>query len=109
MSNIAAVTETKVTDFINNFGFFTSVLVKIEESVLKVVQYISAVTISYGYCVEFVKLVFGYVKVIGSFNSYVNIPIKYILHGPSMFAVKGKTFGVIYNHSSSVAFDEIPS
>ena len=28
------------------------------------------------------------------------------LHGPSMFAVKAKTYGVISNQSSSIAFDE---
>ena len=28
------------------------------------------------------------------------------LHGPSMFAVKAKIYGVIYNQSSSIAFDE---
>ena len=29
-----------------------------------------------------------------------------ILHGPSMFAVKAKIYGVLYNQASSVAFDE---
>ena len=28
------------------------------------------------------------------------------LHGPSMFAVKAKIYGVSYNQSSSIAFDE---
>ena len=31
---------------------------------------------------------------------------KYLLHGPSMFAVKAKIYGVIYKQSSSIAFDE---
>ena len=32
-----------------------------------------------------------------------------ILHGPSMFAVKAKIYGVIYNQFSSMAFDETSS
>ena len=31
------------------------------------------------------------------------------LHGPSMFAVKAKIYGVIYNQPSSIAFDETSS
>ena len=31
------------------------------------------------------------------------------LHGPSMFAVKAKNYGVIYKQSSSIAFDETSS
>ena len=31
------------------------------------------------------------------------------LHGPSMFAVKAKHYGVFYNQSSSIAFDETSS
>ena len=31
------------------------------------------------------------------------------LHGPSMFAVKAKIYGVIYNQASSIAFDETSS
>ena len=31
------------------------------------------------------------------------------LHGPSMFAVKAKMYGVLYNQASSVAFDETSS
>ena len=31
------------------------------------------------------------------------------LHGPSVFAVKAKIYGVIYNQSSSIAFDETSS
>ena len=31
------------------------------------------------------------------------------LHGPSMFAVKAKIYGVLYNQASSVAFDETSS
>ena len=31
------------------------------------------------------------------------------LHGPSMFAVKAKIYGVLYKQSSSVAFDETSS
>ena len=34
---------------------------------------------------------------------------KYILHGPSMFAVKAKIYGVLYNQASSIAFDETSS
>ena len=32
-----------------------------------------------------------------------------ILHGPSMFAVKAKIYGVLYNLASSIAFDETSS
>ena len=32
-----------------------------------------------------------------------------ILHGPSMFAVKAKIYGVLYKQSSSIAFDETSS
>ena len=32
-----------------------------------------------------------------------------ILHGPSMLAVKAKIYGVLYKHSSSIAFDETSS
>ena len=28
-----------------------------------------------------------------------------ILHGPSMFAVKAKNYGVLYNQASTIAFD----
>ena len=31
------------------------------------------------------------------------------LHGPSMFAVKAKIYGVLYKQSSSIAFDETSS
>ena len=31
------------------------------------------------------------------------------LHGPSMFAVKAKIYGVLYNQASSIAFDETSS
>ena len=30
----------------------------------------------------------------------------FILHGPSMFAVQAKIYGVLYKQSSSIAFDE---
>ena len=32
-----------------------------------------------------------------------------ILHGPSMFAVEAKIYGVIYNPASSIDFDETSS
>ena len=32
-----------------------------------------------------------------------------LLHGPSMFAVKAKIYGVQYNQASSIAFDETSS
>ena len=35
--------------------------------------------------------------------------VKDILHGPSMFAVKAKIYGVLYNQASSIAFDETSS
>ena len=31
------------------------------------------------------------------------------LHGPSIFAVKAKIYGVLYNQASSIAFDETSS
>ena len=31
------------------------------------------------------------------------------LHGPSMFAVKAKIYGVLYNQASLIAFDETSS
>ena len=34
---------------------------------------------------------------------------KYALHGPSMFAVRAKLYGVLYNQASSIAFDETSS
>ena len=33
----------------------------------------------------------------------------HLLHGPSIFAVKAKIFGVLYNQSSSITFDETSS
>ena len=32
-----------------------------------------------------------------------------LLHGPSMFAVKAKIYGVLYNQASSITFDETSS
>ena len=32
-----------------------------------------------------------------------------LLHGPSMFAVRPKIYGVLYNQASSIAFDETSS
>ena len=32
-----------------------------------------------------------------------------LLHGPSLFAIKAKIYGVLYKQSSSVAFDETSS
>ena len=32
-----------------------------------------------------------------------------VLHGPSMFIVKAKIYGVLFNQSSSIAFDETSS
>ena len=32
-----------------------------------------------------------------------------LLHGPSMFALKAKLYEVLYNRSSSIAFDETSS
>ena len=37
------------------------------------------------------------------------LPKVYLLHGPSMFAVKAKIYGVLYNQASSIAFDETSS
>ena len=38
-----------------------------------------------------------------------NVTIGMQLHGPSMFAVKAKIYGVLYNQPSSIAFDETSS
>ena len=35
--------------------------------------------------------------------------VKFILHGPSMFVVKVKIYGVLCKQSSSIAFDETSS
>ena len=41
------------------------------------------------------------------FDKYLQQRIK--LHGPSMFVVKAKIYGVLYNQASSIAFDETSS
>ena len=38
-----------------------------------------------------------------------NMEVGKSLHGPSMFAVKAKIYGVLYNQASSIAFDETSS
>ena len=35
-----------------------------------------------------------------------SVGVIFVLHGPSMFAVKVTIVGVFYNQSSSIAFDE---
>ena len=45
-------------------------------------------------------------------NTFRCVPMHlklYKFHGPLMFAVKAKIYGVIYNQSSSIAFDETSS
>ena len=37
------------------------------------------------------------------------VAVKVTLHGPSVFAVKAKIYGVLYTQSSSIAFDETSS
>ena len=37
------------------------------------------------------------------------ICVTFELYGPSMFAVKAKIYGVIYNRASSIGFDEASS
>ena len=48
-----------------------------------------------------------------SIHSRRKVALKYFeevkLHGPSMFAVKAKIYGVLYNQASSIAFDETSS
>ena len=39
----------------------------------------------------------------------LSFSVRLILHGPSMFAIKAKIYGVIYKQSSSIAFDETSS
>ena len=41
------------------------------------------------------------------FDEYLQQRIK--LYGPSMFAVKAKIYGVLYNQASLIAFDETSS
>ena len=40
------------------------------------------------------------------FNALFMTEVIFKLHGPSMFAVKAKIYGVPYKQSSSIAFDE---
>ena len=44
-----------------------------------------------------------------NFIVFSNVIIILLLYGPSMFAVKAKIYGVLYNRSSSIAFDETSS
>ena len=39
-------------------------------------------------------------------SALANVSDIKLLHGPSMFAVKAKIYGVLYNQASSIAFDE---
>ena len=57
-------------------------------------------------------------KIYGSFiiNPALSLLMKHLVigqrikvHGPSMFAFKVKIYGVLYNQSSSIAFDETSS
>ena len=36
-------------------------------------------------------------------------PTEFTLHGPSMFAVRAKIYGELYNQASSIAFEETSS
>ena len=45
-------------------------------------------------------------------NDHLGAATQFILdelHGPSMFAVKAKIYGLLYNQSTSIAFDETSS
>ena len=42
-------------------------------------------------------------------NNDISVVTKRKLHGLSMFAVKAKIYGVLYNQASSIAFDETSS
>ena len=44
-----------------------------------------------------------------SIESRWHVSLFFQLHGPSMFAVKAKTCGVLYNQANSIAFDETSS
>ena len=59
------------------------------------------------FCVKFVYL-FAYCKFLlvpfGIFQFSVGLFTR--LHGPSVFTIKEKNYGVLYNQSSSVTFDE---
>ena len=47
----------------------------------------------------------------GSMEDSVCCSINFLmtLHGPSMFAVRAKIYGVLYNQASSIVFDETSS
>ena len=49
------------------------------------------------------------VKTKVSILQQMTIKINSELHGPSMFPVKAKIYGVLYKQSSSIAFDETSS
>ena len=42
-------------------------------------------------------------------NHDLKMCMHFQLHGPSIFAVKAKIYGVLYNQASSIAFDETSS
>ena len=43
------------------------------------------------------------------FDGTTSKKIFIMLHGPTMFAVRAKIYGVLYNQASSIAFDETTS
>ena len=42
-------------------------------------------------------------------KDYLTLQTYWILHGPSMLAVKAKIYGVLHKQHSSIAFDETSS
>ena len=54
--------------------------------------------------------IFNIVQTISiNYAQYNNVCSYGILYGPSLFAVKAKIYGVLYNQASSIAFDETSS
>ena len=58
---------------------------------------------------QFFSFIKSIIDMIGFFYMCISQSIFFKLHGPSMFAVKAKIFGVLYKQSSSIAFDETSS
>ena len=56
-----------------------------------------------------VKAPHALLAVLSQFLCFGSTHARRLLHGPSMFAVKAKIYGVLYNQASSIAFDEISS
>ena len=75
--------------------------------------YLLTVAIPVGKTIEMFCIIFTNVKTF-QFTYHLRISMfhkfdRRILHGSSMFAVRAKIYGVLYNQVSSIAFDETSS